>query len=145
MFYFTCNESKIYESFTFEISYKKKITFSPYSNFLRCTCISALLLEIISLCKGNLKPLLVIILIYICLYKCLNIIYWKHEKTMTISATFFSAVTSDSLLPNNMENVEQSKLRHGSSHPIQKYVHRLGLHDILHAICMRITSVKPAP
>ncbi len=32
-FYFTCNESKI-----FEISYKKKLTFSPYSNFLRCTC-----------------------------------------------------------------------------------------------------------
>ncbi len=24
MFYFTCNESKIYESFTFEIRYKKK-------------------------------------------------------------------------------------------------------------------------
>ncbi len=27
MFYFTCNESKIYESFTFEITYKKKLTF----------------------------------------------------------------------------------------------------------------------
>ncbi len=38
VFYFTCNESKIYESLTFEISYKKKITFSPYLNFLRCTC-----------------------------------------------------------------------------------------------------------
>ncbi len=23
----------------FEISYKKKLTFSPYSNFLRCTCV----------------------------------------------------------------------------------------------------------
>ncbi len=33
MFYFTCNESKIYESFTFEISYKKKLTFFTYSNF----------------------------------------------------------------------------------------------------------------
>ncbi len=27
MFYFTCNESKIYESFTFEISYKKNELF----------------------------------------------------------------------------------------------------------------------
>ncbi len=26
----------------FEISYKKKITFSPYCNFLRCTCIYGL-------------------------------------------------------------------------------------------------------
>ncbi len=37
VFYFTCNESKIYEHFTF-LSYKKKWMFSPYSNFLRCTC-----------------------------------------------------------------------------------------------------------
>ncbi len=32
VFYFTCNKSKICEGF--EISYNKKITFSPYSNFL---------------------------------------------------------------------------------------------------------------
>ncbi len=38
MFYFTCNESKIYESFTFWKSYKKKWTFSRHSNLLRCTC-----------------------------------------------------------------------------------------------------------
>ncbi len=38
-FTFTCNTSKISERFTFLISYKKKWTFSPYSNFLRCTCI----------------------------------------------------------------------------------------------------------
>ncbi len=31
MFYFTCNESKIYES------YNKKWTFSRHSNLLRCT------------------------------------------------------------------------------------------------------------
>ncbi len=37
VFYFTCNESKIYESFTFEMLQEKKN--EPYSNFLRSTCI----------------------------------------------------------------------------------------------------------
>ncbi len=36
---------------------------------------------------------------------------------------FFSNVY-DSLQPNSIKNVEQSKLRHESSHPIQKYVHK---------------------
>ncbi len=37
VFYFTCNESKIYVVYIFLISYKK--TFSPYSIFFfRCTC-----------------------------------------------------------------------------------------------------------
>ncbi len=35
MFYFTCNESKLYESFTFWIVRK----FSRHSNSLRCTCV----------------------------------------------------------------------------------------------------------
>ncbi len=36
MFYFACNESKIYEVWTFHFlkCYKKKITFSQYSHFL---------------------------------------------------------------------------------------------------------------
>ncbi len=39
MFYFTCNESKINESFTFWNKLQEK-TFSRHSNLLRCTCIS---------------------------------------------------------------------------------------------------------
>ncbi len=31
--------SEVFYFSIFEISYKKKLTFSPYSNFLRCTCI----------------------------------------------------------------------------------------------------------
>ncbi len=38
MFYFTCNESKIYESFTFWNKLQEKWTFSRHSNSLRCTC-----------------------------------------------------------------------------------------------------------
>ncbi len=41
MFYFTCNESKIYESFTFWNNLQEKLTFSRHSNLLRCTCIEA--------------------------------------------------------------------------------------------------------
>ncbi len=41
MFYFTCNESKIYESFTFWNKLQEKITFSRHSNLLRCTCIDS--------------------------------------------------------------------------------------------------------
>ncbi len=41
VFYFTCNESKIYESFTFG-NKLQKCTFSPYSYFLRFTCESNL-------------------------------------------------------------------------------------------------------
>ncbi len=39
MFYFTCNESKIYESFTFWNKLQEKMNFSRHSNLLRCTCI----------------------------------------------------------------------------------------------------------
>ncbi len=38
VFYFTCNESKIYESFTFWNKLQEKLTFSRHSNLLRCTC-----------------------------------------------------------------------------------------------------------
>ncbi len=37
MFYFTCNESKIYESFTFWNNLQEKKNFSWHSNLLRCT------------------------------------------------------------------------------------------------------------
>ncbi len=36
VFYFTCNESKIYENCTFEISYKNLFYF--FSICFRCTC-----------------------------------------------------------------------------------------------------------
>ncbi len=40
MFYFTCNESKIHESFTFSNNLQEKnVFFLRHSNLLRCTCI----------------------------------------------------------------------------------------------------------
>ncbi len=51
VFYFTCNESKIYESFTFEISYKKKWTYSPFYFIFRCTCIYRALSDL-QLCRS---------------------------------------------------------------------------------------------
>ncbi len=38
MFYFACNELKYMKVSLFEITYKKKETFSRHSNLLRCTC-----------------------------------------------------------------------------------------------------------
>ncbi len=43
MFYFTCNASRIYESFTFFKCYNKKILFHYILIFFRCTCMLSIM------------------------------------------------------------------------------------------------------
>ncbi len=75
MFYFTCNESKIYESFTFWNKLQEKITFSRHSNLLRCTCMYICIYTVYIYIYIYIICICVYIYIYIYIYNIYIYIY----------------------------------------------------------------------
>ncbi len=112
MFYFTFNESKIYESFTFEVS------FSRHSYLLRCTCIYSIYIYIY----------IVYIYIYIYIYK--NIIYiyiyiYIYWLVLVICLLYLLAGTSCYAAKQFMLSVDQKNCERPDPH-----LHHCCLHDV---------------